>query len=550
MPNSRKSHQSYVQNLLVLCSSLHKVHASYLCKVTDQITSLDFHLSDKSTVSDFVLEKIEFLYKSMTTLVVKTKPYIWPPIIEVLDYFHDDILDDYTFCPAKTLGIDRNSANFQIKVTIQLILWSYISPFCKDIVLDVLTNVAKGAEANSDTGVSQEKMIWDWLLAFLKCVTSTVRTVVISKNVDSIWGFMLVPYAIRCSLKPLSDLTDTKSQSSFTHALLEYLLVKQDTPTLLPAVLKENDAGWINVDLIIPSELRADVFFQQWNHDSSASAETSLSLNQASVANTQSSNTVTNNNDDIQKELQLLLDDMHEICEQQFEETLDKFTRKHILPEVTDENKKDDGRTIGFIYLVTKHCLSHRIDKDDPLFYVMHAIYHAILHGKKACATKPCKKWQVLCSMVYPDNVFLDSNHSLSHYIANCVGKKKVVPPKNQVLLHFSQLYEKRCQHKKDRGDRHCAIPLSKMMTSQLLSSPTTPKEGDVQGKKVLSRRKPTKSNSNPAKKGTKTKHVKDTTPKKSNKTVTKKQVRAVKSVLSSPRRSPRKKTATGNASP
>ena len=89
-------------------------------------------------------------------------------------------------------------------------------------------------------------------------------------------------------------------------------------------------------------------------------------------------------------------------------------------------------------------------------------------------------------------------------------------------------------------------------MTSQLLSSPTTPKEGDVQGKKVLSRRKPTKSNSNPAKKGTKTKHVKDTIPKKSNKTVTKKQVRADKSVPCSPRRSPRKKTATatGNASP
>ena len=90
------------------------------------------------------------------------------------------------------------------------------------------------------------------------------------------------------------------------------------------------------------------------------------------------------------------------------------------------------------------------------------------------------------------------------------------------------------------------------MMTSRLLSSPTTPKEGDVQGKKVLSRRKPTKSDSNPAKKGTKTKHVKDTTPKKSNKTnktVTKKQVRADKSVLPSPRRSPRKKTATGNAS-
>jgi hypothetical protein len=512
--------------------------------VTEQNTSLDIRLSDKSIVSDFVLGKIEFLYRSIKT------PNIGPPIMEVLDYFHDDIIEDYTFCPAKTLGIDRNSANFQIKVTIQLILWTYISPFCKDIVLDVLMNVAKGAKA---TGLAQEKKIWDWLFAFLKCVTSTVRTVAISKNVDSIWGFMLVPYAIRCSLEPLSDLTDTKSQiSSFTHALLEYLLVKQDTPTLLPSVLKENDVGWINVDFIIPSELRADVFFQQWNHDSSASAETSLSLNQASVVNTQSSNTVTNKNDDIQKELQLLLDDMHEICEQQFEETLDKFTRKHILPEVTVEKKKDDGRTIGFIYLVTKHCLSHRIDKDDPLFYVMHAIYYAFLHGKKACATKPCKKWQVLCSMVYPDNVFSDSNNSLSHYIANCVGKKKVVPPKNQVLLHFSQLYEKRCQHKKDRGDRHCAITLSKMMTSQLLSSPTTPKEGDVQGKKVLSRRKPTKSNSNPAKKGTKTKHVKDTTPKKSNKTVTKKQVRADKSVPCSPRRSPRKKTATatGNASP
>jgi len=543
------------------------MHASYLCNATEQNTSLSIHLSDKSSVSDFVLETIEFLYKSIRTLFFKTKRYIGPPITEVLDYFHDDP-ENYTFCPAKTLGIDRNSANFQIKVTIQLILWTYISPFCKDIVLDVLRNVAKEATSAS-TGLAQEKKIWDWLFAFLKCVTSTVRTVAISKNVDSIWGFMLVPFATQYySLVPLSvlappsvaHLSDTKSQiSSFTHALLEYLLVKQDKPTLLPSVLKGNDLGWIRVDFSIPHELRADVFFQHWNHDSagchensSASVETSLSLNQASVVNTQSSNTVTNKNDDIQKELQLLLDDMHEICERQFEETLDKFTRKHILPEVTVEKKKDDGRTIGFIYLVTKHCLSHRIDKDDPLFYVMHAIYYAFLHGKKACATKPCKKWQVLCSMVYPDNVFSDSNHSLSHYIANCVGKKKVVPPKNQVLLHFSQLYEKRCQHKKDRGDRHCAITLSKMMTSQLLSSPTTPKEGDVQGKKVLSRRKPTKSNSNPAKKGTKTKHVKDTTPKKSNKTVTKKQVRADKSVPSSPRRSPRKKTATatGNASP
>lgn len=554
--------QSFVQTLLVIFHSLHKVHrTSYLCNATEQNTSVRIKSSDKSSVSNFVLEKIQFLYKNLP-LFFKTN--IGTPVEEVLDYFRDG-KENYTFCPASALDIDKNSPNYQIKVTFQLILWTFISPFCKNIVL---MNVAEGVKATSSAkGVAQEKKIWEWLLAFLKCVTSTARTVVISKNMDSIWGFMLVPNAIQCSREPLSVLatppvvhpTDTSSQiSSFTHALLEYLLDKQDT---LPSVFNGN-GGWINVDISIPPELRADLFFQQWNHDSAGchqtctnnkncgeSAETVLSINQASVDNTQSRHTDTNKNDEIQKELQLLLDDMHEICEQQFEETLVKFTRKYMLPDVTDEKKIDDGRTIGFIYLVTKHCLSHRIDQDDPLFYVMHAIYFGFLHGKKASAINPCKKWQVLCSMVLGN---ADPMHvlSLSHYIANCVGKKKVLPPKNQALLHFSHLYELRCPLKKDRRDRHCAITLGEMMNSQLLSSPpqtTTPKQG-VQGKKVFSRRKPTVSNSNPAKKGTKTKHAKDTTPKKSNKTV---QIGADKSVLSTPRRSsPRKKTARpGNPS-
>ena len=152
----------------------------------------------------------------------------------------------------------------------------------------------------------------------------------------------------------------------------------------------------------------------------------------------------------------------------QFEDTLRTFAAEHIK---NNGKGRDISRTIGFIYLMTEYCLTHKVDENDPFFYVMHAIHHASRHGRKAEETHPSNcRWMFMCSLIYPDTVFADANHPLSHFIANCVGKQKVLPPIKNSLEYYKDMYL--TWHKPQRKERNVtSIPLNKISSSVDLKS-------------------------------------------------------------------------------
>ena len=219
--------------------------------------------------------------------------------------------------------------------------------------------------------------------------------------------------------------------------------------------------------------------------------------------------------------LQALMQEMHELAKSPTVEDLHKveailrrFAQTHI-----PNAKEDHSRTIGFIFLMTDHCLSCHIDEDNPFFYVMHAIISAALHAEKAAEKAGAsKKWSVLCNMVEPAEVYSNPSHPLKHYIANCVAKQKILQPHNNALGYYQSLYQKRLSLKTESQTRLIgSVSLSKI-TSQgkLFSSQKTGKDSEP-GKRSDSKRND--SNIKPEKKRGKTEPSTSGSVKKPDKT-------------------------------
>lgn len=573
-----------IQTMIYLCCTSHKQDSTFLLLPHEQNTSaVDVNfLSVTSTICDFVKERTKSIYNvildNIPSHLVQKQGWKYT---EILDFFQDS--ESYSVCPTNALALDKFTAQFQFKFMVQLILWTYISPSCRTLIFRVLHLAMLGCEENEFDSpyIMSDNDLWDWLFAFVKCVCFTATTAAKTKTKDTFMAstisFLFVPSAIQCSLKPFALVgpcpmpNSTQSQiSMFTHALVQHLNSTQDM-----IILSHGNSACQSVEVAIPYKLRADYFFQvMWNHnrphdaagcgskkgkidnaDTSVSVELS-SQNQA-LRKSNESDLCNDQHAEIQNELQLLWNDMHEICDNdglQFEDTVHKFIGKHILPEVKNVKMRDESRAIGFVYLVTQYCLSHHIDQDDPLFYVQHAIFSAAVQGKIAGTTNTGKKWLVFCAMIYPDDAYSDTKHPLSHYIANCVGKKQIVPPKNDALRYYQKLYEDRCiSQKKDRKVRHVAMSL-RTITSHGKSSfdqDLTPKSthrtpiANVPGKqsklnveetnvKFLPKKR---EKSNPAKLTSN-----ECSTPKSKKKITKKGKRSIQEVRdTTPRRSPRR---------